>query len=291
MTYLLLTVLLNVFIFSLFKLFPRYGIDNLPAIVVNYITCVVTGSLFIGKVPYSSVHLHQPWFYWALLMGGMFIGIFNFIAFTVRKTGLTATTIANKLSLVIPVIFSVFLYHEKLSGLKIIGIFAAFPAVYLATRTGEKENKQSWTLPLLLFLCSGLLDTLVKFTENRYLNTPTLQSVYLIYVFTTAAISGLVMIAVMAFQKNIRWKKRNILAGILLGIPNYFSMYYFVRLLHSNFLQSSAAIPINNMGIVLLSTLIAILFFKEKPTKARVCGLILSVLSILLIYFADTHDS
>jgi drug/metabolite transporter (DMT)-like permease len=291
MTYLLLTVLLNVFIFSLFKLFPRYGIDSLPAIVVNYITCVITGSLFIGKIPFSSANIHQPWFYWALLMGGMFIGIFNFIAFTIRKTGLTATTIANKLSLVIPVIFSVFLYHEKLAGLKIIGILAAFPAVYLTTKTSDKENNRSWTLPLLLFLCSGLLDTLVKFTENRYLNTATLQSIYLIHVFSMAAIVGLVIISVMAFQKKIRWKSRNILAGILLGIPNYFSMYYFVRLLHSDFLQSSAAIPINNMGIVLLSTLTAIIFFNEKPTKARICGLILSVLSILLIYFADTYGS
>jgi drug/metabolite transporter (DMT)-like permease len=135
MLYLIATILLNVVISALFKVFPKYKIDTLQAIVANYCVCVVTGSLFIGHIPYSTGALHSAWLPWALLMGASFISIFNLIAYCTRIDGITTTTIANKLSLVIPVLFSVFLYHEAEGIGKIIGVVLAFPAVYLTSRT------------------------------------------------------------------------------------------------------------------------------------------------------------
>ncbi len=289
MSYLLLTIFLNVLIFALFKLFPRYGVDNLQAIVVNYMTCVVTGSLFLGEVPFSVAYISQSWFYWSLLMGALFIFIFNFIAYSVRKSGLTATTIANKLSLAIPVLFSVWWYQEQMNIAKLLGILLAFPAVYLTTKTDAEQEKKNFILPLLLFIVSGSLDTLVKYVEHHFLEGSAMQSVYLIHVFAVAALIGILLIILQKSRNKIRLQGKNILAGILLGIPNYFSMYYFVRLLNDDFLQSSAAIPVNNMGIVLLSSLIAIFFFKERTTKMRIIGLVLSILSILLIFFGDRN--
>lgn len=286
MIYLLLTIFLNVYIFVLFRLFPKYGIDNLKAIVVNYITCVITGSVFLGHSPFSVENLSQPWFRWSLLMGAMFIAIFNFIAFTVKKSGLTATTVANKLSLVIPVFFSAFLYQEHISAMKLIGIVLAFPAVYLTVKTDETSTKNNLALPFLLFIGSGLLDTLVKFVEYHFLHESNIMSVYLVHIFGVAAIIGLLVIL---FTSKSSFTKKDIFAGIILGVPNYFSIYFLVKLLNSHFLQSSAAIPVNNIGIVLLSTLAAVLFFKEKMNAMRAVGLLLSLLSILLIFFADIN--
>ena len=287
MTYLLLTIFLNVLIFALFKLFPRYGVDNLQAIVVNYVTCVVTGSVFLGYIPFKTEHFSRPWFSWSLLMGAMFISIFNFIAFSIKKSSLTATTVANKLSLVIPVLFSVWLYDEAMNLPKMLGIFIAFPAVYLTTKTDEAQGQKNLLLPFLLFLASGALDTTVKYVEHHFLGEQHMQSVYLIHVFAMAACIGISVIAIQKWRHKIALHWRNVLAGVLLGVPNYFSIYFFVRLLNDDFLQSSAAIPVNNIGIVILSSVAAILFFKEQTTKQRIAGLCLSVLSILLLLYGD----
>ena len=290
MLYLLLTILLNVIVFALFKLFPKFGIDNLQAIVVNYATCVVTGCVFLGQVPFTISNTSQPWFYWALLMGTMFISIFNLIAYSIKKTGLTVSTFANKISLVIPVLFSFWLYNEDATFGKIAGVIIAFPAVYFTTKTKERIEDKNYWLPFLLFISSGLLDTLVKYVEHHFLEDSGVQSIYLINMFAAAALLGAFILCWLKMTGKIVWSYKSLIAGIVLGVPNYFSIYFFVKLLNSDFLQSSAAIPVNNIAIVLVSTIVAIFFFREKITWLRIVGLILSVISILLIIYADVKN-
>ena len=73
-----------------------------------------------------------------------------------------------------------------------------------------------------------------------------------------------------------------------MGVPNYFSIYFFIRALHSNFLESSASIPVLNIGILAASALTAILLFKEHVNTLRIIGMVLSVVAILLIAFGNT---
>jgi drug/metabolite transporter (DMT)-like permease len=286
MIYLLLTILLNTVLFIIFKLFPKYQINALPAIVVNYIVCVVTGSLFVGRMPIGNESIRQSWFPWALLMGCLYISIFNFVAYHTKRYGVTTTSVANKLSLVIPVLFSVMMYHDGLTWINIAGILMAFPAVYLTTRVkGEKADLHGVLLPVLLFLCSGLLDSLTKYVEHAHLQDTELQAVFPIHTFATAASIGSLLVIVLLLKKKIQLHAKDIVAGIILGVPNYFSIYYLIRFLNDKFMPSSSAIAINNIGIVLFSAVLAILVFKESLTKVRFVGLLLSVLAIILIAF------
>jgi len=290
MLYLILTVVLNVILFVLFKLFSKYNIDSLQAIVFNYLTCVITGSVLLGKFPVSATSPSQPWFWWSVIMGAMFISLFNLIGWRTREDGITTTTIANKLSLVIPVIFSVWLYHEQMNVMKIAGIVLALPAVYFTAHVkGENARPKSILWPAVLFIGSGLLDTLVKYVEQSHLSTNDAQTSYTVHVFLSAFIIGFILLIVLKLMGKPEFAVRNIIAGVVLGIPNYFSIYFLIKFLHSEFLNSSAAIPVNNIGIVLLSTIVAILFFKEKETPQRIFGLALSIIAILLIAFADAH--
>jgi drug/metabolite transporter (DMT)-like permease len=286
--YLLLTILLNVIISAIFKVFPKYNIDTLQAIVVNYCVCVITGSVFIGHVPFTAAVIHTSWLPWALLMGCGFILIFNLLAYSTRVDGITTTIIANKLSLVIPALFSVFLYNERVGIGKVIGIVLAFPAVYLTTRIKDADNKsQNLVLPALIFIGGGLLDTLMKYVQTNFLPTADAQALYTVFCFTTAATIGIVTIIILLVIGKTTIRLRNIIAGICIGIPNYFSIYFLIRMLNSSFLQSSAAIPVLNIGILVASTAAAILFFKEKTNRLRDIGMALSIIAILLIAFGD----
>lgn len=288
MIFLLATILLNTYIFSLFKLFERFNVDILQTIVVNYWVCVITGSFYQGQFPVTAESFSQQWFPWALGLGAGFISVFYLMAYCTRKDGITATTVTNKLSLVIPVFVSIFLYREGCGLLKLAGIALSFPAIYMTVKqpqaNGTKTGNLLWLV--VLFFLSGALDTTVKFAEHSYLHTPALQASFTSHIFAVAGILGTVVVALksIAGKTTLQWK--SLVFGILLGIPNYFSIYLFIRMLNSPFLPSSASIPANNIGIVVVSTIVAIFFFKEKVTLMRVIGLSLSIVSILLIAFS-----
>ena len=288
MFYLIATILLNVVISVVFKLFPKYNINALQAIVANYFVCVITGCVSTGHIPFTMAAMHVDWLPWAIIMGVSFICIFNLLAYSTRVDGITTTIIASKLSLVIPVIFSLLVYKEHATIAKIAGVLLAFPAVYLTTRVeGDNHKPQSLLWPALIFVGGGFLDTVTNYVQLHFLSTTDSQAAYTIFVFATAATTGAIVIMVLLIMKRITLQWRNLVAGILIGVPNYFSIYYFIRALNSNFLESSASIPVLNIGILTASALTAIIIFKEHVNVLRIIGMVTSVVAILLIAFGN----
>ncbi|GAA4459730.1 hypothetical protein GCM10023093_01250 [Nemorincola caseinilytica] len=289
MFYFIATVLTNVVISAILKLFGRFRIDPLQAIVVNYCVCVVTGCLFTGQMPFNTTTLQAPWLPWTLMMGVAFISIFNLMAYCTKVSGMTTMVLANKLSLVIPVICSLVLYNESAGAFKITGIIMAFPAVYLITRTCEGGEGASRNLlwPALLFVASGSLDTLVNHIQITYLHTNEAQAACTIVCFATAGATGVIILTAMVLMGKTQIKLKNIVAGICVGIPNFFSIFFLVKALHSGVFQSSATIPLLNVSILIATAITAILFFGERAGKWRIAGLILALTAILLIGFGD----
>lgn len=299
MWFLAAVILLNTYLAIIFKLFPRFGINALQAIVVNYWICVITGSLVNGSFPISTESLGQAWLPYAMIMGLFFITLFNLIAWSTAKSGITPTAVANKLSLVIPALFAVIWYHESFDGWKIAGVILAFPAVYLSARSkdesGHLKTRMLW--PILIFIGSGLLDALVTFITRQFFSKGISNldnsgnATFLSHAFATAAVMGSLLLIYLFLTGRQKPSFRNLLAGILVGIPNFFSMYFLVRLLNNNFLQASAAIPVSNIAVVLIASLAAIFVFKEKAKTPRIIGLILSVLAILMILLSDLNGA
>ncbi len=259
----------------------------------NYITCVITGSVVNGGFPLSESSVNEPWFKFALIMGAIFIMLFNLMAFTTQKIGIAVSSVANKLSLVIPFAFSLYLYNESSTWIKIAGIVIALLAVFLTCLPPKKDHaymqKKLSTfllvlLPTLLFLGSGLLDTLIKYVEQTFLN-PANNNAYLIASFASAASLGVVILIGLITSGKQKFDGRSITAGIIIGVPNYFSIWCLVHVLKDYQGRSSAIIPINNMGIVLLSSVLAWLLFKERLSLINWIGIILSLVAIGLIAF------
>jgi drug/metabolite transporter (DMT)-like permease len=290
MIFLIASIILTSYLTISFKVLDRLSIPSLQAIVFNYITCVITGSLVSGIFPFSTSTKSQPWFGWAILMGMMFIILFNIIAFTAQKIGVAVASVANKLSLVIPFLFSLYLYDEKLSGLKIVGIIFALAAVLFTCwphrdiqgSTIRSAHGSLLLVPFVLFIGSGILDTLVKYVEQTFLNDNNKDS-YLITAFAMAGTAGLLILAWLFAAGKQRFDKRSVLAGILIGIPNYFSIWTLMKVLSENKGNSSAIFPIVNIGIVLFSTLVAFIVFREKLSTLNWAGILLAVVAIVMM--------
>jgi drug/metabolite transporter (DMT)-like permease len=289
MIYLLGSIVLTSWLTLAFKVVERFGVQRFPAIVFNYIFCVITGIIVNGQVPDYRANADKDWFAWACIMGTIFIVLYNIIAFSAQRVGVAVTSVANKLSLVIPFVFSIYLYNEEATWLKIIGIAVALLAVILTclpSGNQQLHTKDRWVylLPILLFFGSGLLDTMIKYVEHNFLNATNVNE-YLITAFTTAAVIGILMLTVQLLtgKQGFSWKA--VMAGVLIGIPNYISIWCLMEVLKQYAGDSSAIIPINNMGIVLFSAVVAWLIFKEKLSHINWIGIILSLGAIALIAF------
>lgn len=142
-------------------------------------------------------------------------------------------------------------------------------------------------MPLILFIGSGLLDALINHVQKTHV-TDENYNAYLISGFASAGFIGITVLLIQYVRGKQVFSFRNVLAGILIGIPNYFSIWCLVRFLKESPWQSSASIPVNNMGIVLFSSLVAWLLFKEKLSRLNWAGIALSLLAIYLIAFGDS---
>jgi uncharacterized membrane protein len=137
---------------------------------------------------------------------------------------------------------------------------------------------------LLLFVGSGLLDTMIKYVEQAFIN-PGNQDAYLITAFCVAATVGLIILLFLFITGRQRFSGKAVLAGIGIGVPNYFSIWCLLGALKGYAGNSSAIIPINNMGIVLFTAVVAWLIFKEKLSATNWLGIALSLGAIALIAY------
>ena len=161
------------------------------------------------------------------------------MALTAQRNGVSVVSVAGKMSVVIPVIFGVVLYDESLSALKIFGIILAVVAVYLASVKDDlkKHEKAGLLLPIILFLGSGAIDTTLKYVEINFVaeNEVSLFSGSL---FGFAAFFGLIILGIKTIKKPEPFGLKNIIAGIVLGIPNYYSIVFLIKALQIKGIES-----------------------------------------------------
>ena len=270
-----LTIILTTILFLVFKEFQKRNINTNQAITFNYLTAALI-ALFIGDVNYNIYNLiNTDWFYSTIALGIFFIVMFNIMAITTQKLGISISSMASKMSLIIPVIGAVIFQNASIGVYKILGIIIAIISVYLTFKKSGQTAKP--TLAIILFLGAGILDMWLDSIRNNFLSSIVDFNLFIVTVFFTAFSVGL--IKVIWDRKKII--KKNIVAGIVLGVPNYFSIYFVLLALEN--LGGIYVFPILNIGVVLFSAIISWLFYQEQMSKTNWMGVILACLSILII--------
>lgn len=106
-------------------------------------------------------------------------------------------------------------------------------------------------------------------------------------IFGAAAVIGVLILIYQIATKTFEFKIKNLVAGVCLGIPNYFSIYMLVQALRAGTFDSSTLFTVNNVAIVMVSTFLGILLFKEKLLFKNWIGISLAVISIALVWVAS----
>jgi drug/metabolite transporter (DMT)-like permease len=288
-----LAVLLTVSLYLMMRAFPRYKVDTFQAIVFNYYSCVVTGLLLMPSFDQFKVISWGLPTLLTLLLGIVFIAVFLLMGLTTVKVNVTVASLAGNMSLVIPVLFGLLVFrnnNKDFTWLNYLGLILALVA--LALSTIKKDNNSTtklgsaWVLPLVLFVASGLSNTLINYLNMTYY-TADQSSLFTIIACSGSIVAGTSLLVYRIFSGQATFHFRHVVAGLLLGIPNFLSFYFLLAAL-ADFGNSAAFVfPIYNILCMLVSALAAWILFKEKLEPVNKIGLVVAILAIILISYQE----
>lgn len=281
MAFLIASILLSTSVLVLFKYFKQWRIDNLQAIIVNYIVSAAIGFISYEGSSSLSIVIEKPWFPVSLILGVLFIGVFFLFALSSQMAGVAITAVASRMSVVIPVTAAFLIFGETANIFKIVGIGLALPAFYFTfkKKNNEKIALLSLLLPLAIFFGAGSNDLLMKYIEHYYIDNDLFQ--LLAVIFTLSLIIGSVVLIVQLALKKTVLQLKNIAAGLALGLVNFYSTYYMFRSMA--YFDASVMFPVINVGVVGIAALSDRFLFKEKFSLLNWLGIGLALLAIILI--------
>jgi drug/metabolite transporter (DMT)-like permease len=292
MSALLLSICCSVLIVVIFKYFVRYRVQTFPAIVINYWVCVLVGSLMSGQNPFTAESLGVSWFPWTIGLGLLFITGFYSIGVTVQLFGLALASIMQKMSLLLSVPFALFFFEEPLSLSKGLGLVLALLAVFLANAQDpplsdtelleEPSPKKGWWLlfPIYVFFNSGSIEALLQYAQGVLIR-PEESALFTMLPFGIAGFVGTLVSLALLCSGKIGFGLRELIAGIVLGIPNYFSIFFLIEAMKAY--DKSVVIPSANIAVVGLSAILGIILFRERLNSKNRLGLLLALGAIALI--------
>lgn len=284
MVFLVASIISSTSIFLIFRLAKNYSCPLVNLITLNYFTAAALGFIFF--IPRNlSFEAQLSWLPYSAVVGILFFVMFFLIGNSSQKAGITVTSLANKLSLVFPVLFSIFCFQERLTCPKLIGLVTAFVAIFLTVykRELKKTNLIYIVLPLLIFVGSGITDSVVKYVQALKA-TPEQAGLFSTFVFLMAFILALATSLVKIKVSTTYWHIPTILFGVLLGIVNFGSLYFIINALNFSKISSSLVFALNNMSIVAFSAILGFVLFHEKLSKLNVAGLLLALVSLYFLF-------
>ncbi|HYD92576.1 MAG TPA: hypothetical protein VEA37_13950 [Flavobacterium sp.] len=287
MTALLLAILTSSSVLLLFKFVSKQNIHLFQTVVVNYLV-----SFFIGIALMKSGSISEmgtkEWLPWAVFLGFVFIVMFYLIGLCTQKTGVAVTAIAHKLSLVIPVAAGMVLYNEQMHLVKGFAIVLAMLSVYFAsvrnTNDTSLNGANQLLLPLLVFLGSGFIDTMIKHVEFSILPKEDFHG-FLVVLFLTSTVIGALILLFNFLKNTVPFSIKPVAAGIALGFFNYGAVFFIVKALNEINMDKSIIFPVNNIGVVSLSAIAAVVIYKEPLNRFNIIGILLALTAILLLTY------
>ncbi len=271
-------------LFVILKFFEKWGVNNLQGLTVNYFTASALSFLNGLSDNINNIALLDSFLPICMVMGLLFISSFYLTAFTAQQNGVSAATVASKMSVVIPVIAGIQLYNDSISANKFAALFCALAAVYFTgsgPQTG-KPTKHNLFLPIALFLCAGIVDTTIKYAQHAYLNEKG-GNIFIAAVFAVAGCVGLILTVYNYARHKHVWEGKSIAAGLLLGICNYASLIFVLRALGAAGADSGEVFTLSNVGVVLFSVVCSFLIFEERLTTKGMTGIVLALAAIVLL--------
>lgn len=283
MLYLLLAIICASTYSVLFKLFACRDIDSLQAIAFNYLTATILGVVMSLGMMSEGVVLGLSELGLSVVMGLMFMAAFVLMARSTASSGVSVTTVAARVSLIIPVVCSyLFLSNEaepRWGAIVVILLALVMVIMRPSTTKNKREGAAGLLLPLGVFLLFGANNFCLKWAQSGLEGEGGAEQLSAV-IFFFGAISSWVYYFVVSKQRRFQWKA--LVGGVGLGVANFFTTYFMVLGLAA--LPSGIFFPIYHVGIVALVTTLGLALFKEKLSALQLVGMVIAAAGIVAFF-------
>ena len=275
MIYLLLAILSSALVSIIMRISEKYINNNIMMLVTNYLMCFLLAGYYMG---YDRVITTQSGILVTLLLG-IINGIFYLSSFillqkNVKENGVVLSSTFMKLGVMVPTLLSIVVFHEQPRMIQIIGFIFALVAIVIMNY--EKGTKFSFQIGLLLMLLiNGSADAMSKIYQE--VGNSNLSDHFLFYTFVFA----FVLCLILGISKKQKIGKEEIVFGLLIGIPNYYSARFL--LLSLEHVAAIIAYPTYSVATIITVSTVGILIFKEKLLKKQILGITLILIALVLL--------
>lgn len=285
MNFLFFAVSASSLILISFKIFEKLGIDSFTAITVNYIVGAAFGYNSIDWEVSTSGIISSNWFFMSAITGLTLIISFVLFSLSAQKAGIAITAISSRMAVITSVLFGILHFGDSAGIVKVSGIVLAILAFYLTFRNGkpDRPSLSLLLLPLSVFILMGLNDIIIKVTQYYFIGE-TNNKEQVQYAATAFLFGFLLGIPALMYRQFILQKQvflKDLGAGILLGLLNWFSTYYLLKGLAV--MEVSLFIPLLNISVVTISALVGYFVFREKLNLVNKIGILTAIFAIILI--------
>lgn len=245
--------------------------------------CGAVSLVLFGKILFGSIA--PITFIYAIIYGLLLILAQWFYTMALAKGNTSLCSTVYSLGFIFPTLSGAILWAEAFSQLDLLGILCAVSAVIISgLKPQAKENtaKSYYFIPLVIaMLASGGLGIIQKLQQKSAYAEQ--KSSFLLIAFTLAAGVSLLFSFFAKKQSDTPLCHRKLAIASCVGL--FFGCCNLLNTSLAGLLDSAIFFPTLNIGVILLSMLCAVLFFREKIKKREIAVLILGVASILLLNF------
>lgn len=205
---------------------------------------------------------------------------------SVRKSAYMMLDVFLMLGTLVPMIAGYFVFGENISANQWIGFFILIIAVIIMCSYNNSIKAKLTASSFLLLVICGLISGLTDFSQKMFVkvlpNVPV--SVFNLYTYIFATVTLVIVYAFISskekaqFDKN-SWKKYAyivIMSGALI-INSYF------KTKAAAYLGSAQLYPLNQGMALILSTMMASVFFKEKLTIKCIIGIFIAFIGLIVM--------
>lgn len=284
MHYLALAILCSVIVSVLLKVARKQNIVLEQAIALNYVMAFSLNYLWF-KPSLPSDLSTLPWGIF-LALGVLLPTVFIIMGKAVEYAGIAKSDVAQRLSLILPIVAAVLIFAEQIVAYKMLGVGLAFIALFcLLTRSDSNNNGLAKGGSLAgfaligVFLGYGVIDILFKQLSKSGSALPVSLAI-------SFAMGFVLMLSYICVQKQ-SWTAKSIMGGLLLGIFNFFNILFYIKA-HQHFKESPTLVfTAMNIGVIVLGTLTGTAIFREKLKAINFIGLVLAIVAIVILFYGQ----
>ena len=252
--------------------------NNMSLLAVNYVVCTLIAACYTGfdkLLPLGAAGL-GPALGVGFGQGLLFLMAFIWLQMNNRRNGIVLSASFMKLGLLVPMAVSIFLFGEKPGTLHIVGFVLAIASIILINYEPKGTSQASFKIGLIsLLLIGGLGDTMAKLYQEW--GTTDLSAQFLFYTFASALILSLVLV----IWNKERPGKMELLFGVLVSFPNYFSSKFLLKALDQ--LDAVIVYPCYNVATIFLATMAGLWLFHERLKKRQWIAIGIIIVALVLL--------